>query len=666
MGDSDASWSLSRLPDQFGKYSLLGHLATGGMAEVYVARQGGLQGFEKIVVIKCVRGELEGDVEATGFFLDEARLVATLEHPNIAQVHEIGIVNGSYFFVMEYVHGADLRQLMETSRKRKQQLPLGDAIYIASHVCAALHHAHEKCDHDGNSLHIIHRDVSPSNVLLSHDGAVKLCDFGIAKAQNRSSETRRGVLKGKYSYMSPEQCRTQPLDRRSDVFSMGIVLYELTTLTKLFDEPSDFELMRAIVESPVPPPSSRVPGYPPELERIVMRALEKDPADRYQTAQEMQLALEDFARERKLPQSSVHLATLMGALFEKRVEAWMRAQKQGRGIEDYLMDTAVRTSNQMPVFMPIGSSDDAAATEDIEIIASPQLRERGMSTPIPRLRASIKMPAVVPEGSVADETPARRGPSKWWLAGAVLCGLAGGGTLVAERVLGGGGSSTDPAVLESAADKIGATFDQAARSAHLKADGIAATPMLRAAIETDAATMKDVVTNEYVFSMGKGEVIEIFKRQGTELESLVRLPVTGGKLPQLKGGETRVDAGDQGPVMIAGAAISGPKAAVTGVVVVGLPVDLSSVRRVLDGHVAEATIEGLGAPVPLVAHDGTRGEPIKIPLAGDWNTGHANLVATPIAKAAADLGWIPPVRYGGFGAAALLLLGYAIGFARRK
>src|SRR4051812_32371846 len=315
------------LPEQFGKYSLLGHLATGGMAEVWLARQLGMEGFEKIVVIKRARPELT-DRETTRRFLDEARLVATLEHPNIAQVYEIGQVSGSYFFVMEYIDGADLRRLIETSIARHRPLALADALYIMTHVCTALHYAHEKRDLEGRPLQIVHRDVTPSNVLLSHDGAIKVCDFGIAKAHNRESEnTKNGVLKGKFSYMSPEQCEGKPIDRRSDVFSIGILLYELTTLSKLFRGPSDYALLQKIVEAPIPPPSSRVPGYSPALEQIVMKALAKSPDDRYPTAQALQLDLEEFAREHKLQMSSVRIAKLMSTLFEKKNDALIRAQR---------------------------------------------------------------------------------------------------------------------------------------------------------------------------------------------------------------------------------------------------------------------------------------------------------------------------------------------------
>src|ERR1043166_4689819 len=214
MGATDSRSSFNALlPEQFGKYSLLGHLATGGMAEVWLARQLGMQGFEKIVVIKRARPELS-DAETTALFLDEARLVATLEHPNIAQVYEIGSVNGSYFFVMEYVDGADLRRMIETAIGKRHPISLADALYIIIHVCTALHYAHEKHDLEGRPPKLIHRDVSPSNVLISHDGAIKVCDFGIAKAHNRKSEsTQSGLLKGKLPYMSREQGQSKRIDR---------------------------------------------------------------------------------------------------------------------------------------------------------------------------------------------------------------------------------------------------------------------------------------------------------------------------------------------------------------------------------------------------------------------------------------------------------------------
>ncbi|HEY1816556.1 MAG TPA: protein kinase [Kofleriaceae bacterium] len=643
MGDSDPSWSLSHLPEQFGRYSLLGHLATGGMAEVYVARQTGLQGFEKIVVIKCVRADLEGDIEATGFFLDEARLVATLEHPNIAQVYEIGLVNNSYFFVMEYVHGADLRHVMSAALKRNETLPLADAVYIASHACAALHYAHEKRGLDGKPLEIIHRDVSPSNVLISHDGAVKLCDFGIAKAQNRTSETRRGVLKGKYSYMSPEQCRSRPLDRRSDIFSMGIVLYELTTLTRLFNKDGDFELLRAIVDGPVEPPSRRVPDYPAELEQIVMRALEKDPANRYQTAQEMQLDLESFARERKMPQSSVNVAALMGRLFEKKVEAWLRAQTDGKRFEDYLRDTADAQSSDAPAFMPLGSDSTSGVTTSAAKTRSAEI--------------AVKPPLQTQKTSKA---------SPLWLVGAVLAALAGAGSIVAERTLQPDRHPEAVAAISAEADKVASAFDEAANSAHIKSDGIAATPILRAAIATDAATMKDLVTNEYAFSTNTGETIEIFQLRASGPVSLAREPASARPLAPLKAGETRIEIADQHAHAVSGAPIAGTNGKVAGVLGVSVLVDLSAVDRSLAGHATSARVEGFGEPIVLVPPRGNGdSDPITIALpTTDWNTGQARLIAIPLEAAPLSPAWIEPVRYALFGGAGLLLVAYA--FARSR
>src|SRR3954463_6707987 len=414
MGATDSRSSFQALlPEQFGRYSLLGHLATGGMAEVWLARQLGMQGFEKIVVIKRARPEL-ADPETTALFLDEARLVATLEHPNIAQVYEIGAVNGAYFFVMEYVDGADVRRLIETSIAKRYPIALADALYIIVHVCTALHYAHEKHDLEGRPLNIIHRDVSPSNVLISHDGAIKVCDFGIAKAHNRESEiTQNGVLKGKFSYMSPEQCESKPVDRRSDVFSIGILLYELTTLSKLFRGASDYALLQKIIDAPIPLPSTRVASYPPELERIVMKALAKAPNDRYQTAQAMQLDLEDFAREHKLAMSSVRIAKLMGTLCEQRNAAWIRAQ---RALSDQVIsEYNAGGSGTVPPFLAIGSG--------------PALPTRAMVGAMPGSMTSSQ--SMVSASAAIDRGSSVRSAALW-LVGAALAGLVAGAVTVAD------------------------------------------------------------------------------------------------------------------------------------------------------------------------------------------------------------------------------------------
>ena len=194
------------------------------MAEIYLAKARGIEGFEKLVVLKRILPQHADSEDFIRMFLDEARLAATLHHPNIAQTYDIGTEGGSYFFTMEYVHGEDMRNILKTCARTRKGLPLDHSITMVLGTAAGLHHAHEKLASDGSPLNIVHRDVSPSNVLVTYDGAVKVVDFGIAKAATHRAESRVGSLKGKIAYMSPEQCRGEKLDRRSDVFAIGILL----------------------------------------------------------------------------------------------------------------------------------------------------------------------------------------------------------------------------------------------------------------------------------------------------------------------------------------------------------------------------------------------------------------------------------------------------------
>jgi serine/threonine protein kinase len=299
---------------KLGRYELRRMLAVGGMAELHLARATGIEGFQKLVVLKRILPHLADDPEFVRLFLDEARLAATLHHPNVVEVFDIGSHEGSYFFTMEYVRGQDLGSVITAARKRGEGLLLENALAIVIGVAEGLHHAHEMRDAAGQPLGVVHRDVSPSNVMLTYAGAVKLCDFGIAKAVARQARTD-GNIKGKVSYLSPEQCRGEALDRRSDVFALGVVLYELTVGKRLFRGPTELDIMKQITERPIAAPTSLSAEYPLALEEIVMRALERDPAKRYATAQELQLALEEFARDERLLISSTLLATWMTELF---------------------------------------------------------------------------------------------------------------------------------------------------------------------------------------------------------------------------------------------------------------------------------------------------------------------------------------------------------------
>ena len=215
--------------ERLGRYEVIRHLATGGMAEIYLARTLGIGDFERYAVVKVSAGERRGNRQFVDMFLDEARLAAGLHHGNIAQVYEVGEEVGEYFYAMEYVHGDTVRSLLEVCAQQQVRIPFEVALAIVVAAAAGLHYAHERTGADGRPLAIVHRDVSPSNLMVSYDGAVKVLDFGIARASERATETESGVVKGKYAYMAPEQCRAQALDRRADVFSLGIILYELTT-----------------------------------------------------------------------------------------------------------------------------------------------------------------------------------------------------------------------------------------------------------------------------------------------------------------------------------------------------------------------------------------------------------------------------------------------------
>jgi serine/threonine protein kinase len=327
---------------RLGKYEILKRLATGGMAEIFLARVSGLPGFHKMVVIKRILPQLATKTDFVEMFLDEARIAATLQHPNVVTMYDVGVVDGNYFIAMEYLHGEDARSIAKALKPKEpggvaEKLPLEHALNIVIGVASGLHYAHEKVGFDGRPLEIVHRDVTPQNIYVTYEGGVKLLDFGIAKASNRFGETRFGTLKGKVPYMSPEQCRGEPLDRRSDLFSLGIMLYELTLGMRLYKGKSDFEVLKQIVEGTVTPPRELDPNYPPELDAIVMRSLEKEKSARYQTAHELQADLEALVRADRLHVSPITLAAFMRELFGPKIEAWREAQAQGKSLDEHLV-----------------------------------------------------------------------------------------------------------------------------------------------------------------------------------------------------------------------------------------------------------------------------------------------------------------------------------------
>jgi serine/threonine protein kinase len=304
----------------FGRYELLKRLAGGGMGEVFLARQRGLDGFQKLLVIKTLLPHLCDDDEFIAMFKDEARVSAQLIHPNICQVFEFDQVNDTYYMAMEYLRGEDLRRLWKACETRGTPLRVPLICRVIADAAAGLDFAHSLRNSAGEPYNIVHRDISPQNILVTFEGGVKIIDFGVAKAAGRAQHTRTGALKGKYSYMSPEQVAGGEIDGRSDIFALGIVLHELLTGRRLFKADSDVQTLARVREAHVLPPSRLNPQLPPGLDELVLKALAKDPADRFRTAQEFRLALEDWLIGGRMSASSAHLAEFLKVVYAERLD----------------------------------------------------------------------------------------------------------------------------------------------------------------------------------------------------------------------------------------------------------------------------------------------------------------------------------------------------------
>ncbi len=297
-----------------GKYRLIAELGHGGMAEVFLAVARGPAGFNKLCVVKQIRPQLAEDPEFLGMFLDEARLAARLSHPNIVQTNEVGDDRGRYFIAMEYLEGQPLNRVLHRLN-RGDGLPLPMHLRIVSEVCAGLQHAHDLTDYDGTPLGVVHRDVTPHNVFVTYDGQIKVVDFGIAKALNSSAETRTGVLKGKVAYMGPEQARGERVDRRADIFSCGVLLWEAAAGKRLWKGVPDITILQRLLSGEIPRPST-VRSCPPRLDAIVMRALANNREDRYDHASELQAEIDHFIEEMGARVTPRDVGRLVGSQFE--------------------------------------------------------------------------------------------------------------------------------------------------------------------------------------------------------------------------------------------------------------------------------------------------------------------------------------------------------------
>jgi len=397
-----------------GKYELLRKIASGGMAEVYLAKQTGLVGFEKLVVIKQILPHLSENDEFVRMFLDEARTAADLRHPNVVQIYEVGKDQGTFFIAMEFLHGQDLRRILRRQIEIGQgggstRVPLQHALQIVIDAAAGLHYAHQKADLQGRQLSIIHRDISPQNIIVTYDGATKIVDFGIAKAASQSTETRSGVLKGKYSYMSPEQASGDQIDQRTDQFALGIVAYELTTSTRLFKYPNEIMTLHAIIECRITPPADVVRGYPPDLNAIMMRALAKDREDRFPDLAHFVSDLEEFMAREGMVHSPQRVSGYMQEVFKDDIE--QEAQlghpliaEEASGPSDIARATARKTGKivkqeleevqQAPTKATVAGRSRTGAGQRYDMAATttdvpPGPSESGMTSVVARLRSRL-------------------------------------------------------------------------------------------------------------------------------------------------------------------------------------------------------------------------------------------------------------------------------------
>ncbi|HLG22265.1 MAG TPA: protein kinase, partial [Candidatus Manganitrophaceae bacterium] len=363
-------------PIRFGKYFLLDKIGSGGMAELFLAKQTGLSGFEKVVAIKRILPHLTQGEEFVNMFINEAKLAALLSHQNIVQIFDLGSVDQSYYIAMEYIMGRDLRTLLNQAKAKKLPISIGDILLIVSKICSALDYAHRKKDLHGNDLHLVHRDISPQNILVSYEGEVKLVDFGIAKAAMGGQETKTGVLKGKLAYMSPEQAWGKPVDRRTDIFALGIVLYEAVTGQRLFTGNDEISVLEKVRKAEAPPPAQFNPAIPPELEPILSKALAKEVENRYQTASEMQMALESLITQKGYAFSSLSLSGYIQALYQEEIEEDTKRFRLVTEGEPLIVPEESRSALARPSSDPQG--DVRKNLKDIKIVLPPP-RGRSLS-----------------------------------------------------------------------------------------------------------------------------------------------------------------------------------------------------------------------------------------------------------------------------------------------
>lgn len=360
-------------PEVFGKYYLIDKIATGGMAEIFKAKTYSHGGFEQTLVIKRILKHLGDNDDFVEMFIDEAKVSVALQHANIIRIYDFGKLLDNYFIAMEWVDGKDVRNLLRKLSKTEQYLPLDLAAFIIYDACRGLHYAHTKTDLRGQPYNIVHRDVSPSNILVSYEGDVKIADFGIAKAKSNAGTTDVGIIKGKFDYMSPEQAEGAAVDHRSDLFALGIVLHEALTGRRLFKGPTEAETLGRVKNADVPVPSTVNPRVPPALDAIVMKALARNPDQRYASTEAMADDLVKFM----LPESPDHARARLGR-FMHELFASEIAEERAR------LDEATTAAHRIHQSTPAPAPYAAFGT-------NPTV-SRGMTPSTPPRRGALRVP----------------------------------------------------------------------------------------------------------------------------------------------------------------------------------------------------------------------------------------------------------------------------------
>ncbi len=383
--------------EKVGKYHLLKLLAQGGMGEVYLAKQEGLKGFSKTVVVKRILDHLAEDKAFSEMFINEARLAALITHPNVVQVFDLGEEEGALYLAMEYVHGRSLRHVGQELNKRGRLMPPALAARVCQLALLGLSHAHRARGDDGQPLNLVHRDVSPDNILLGYDGSVKVTDFGIAKAATSQGLTQAGLVKGKVPYMPPEQVKAEPLDARTDVYAVGVVLYELLAGRRPFAGHSDANLMHAIIDDPPQTLRSLVPTIDPALERIVLDALEKNPAYRFQSAAEMAAALDGYAQtvRGEMVQSAIH--SLLVELFGD--EPGGAPPVRIEPVATPVGNTTIRAGDETKARLGVDDST-VRMTSSAPALVSPPERPKTVTTPVAPPQRTEHAPTPAPPRSL--------------------------------------------------------------------------------------------------------------------------------------------------------------------------------------------------------------------------------------------------------------------------